>query len=117
MNEYVFLYRTTEADRREAMGTPERAQQRMQAWMTWIKGLEASGNLKDAGRPLEVEGKVVRAHRDVVTDGPYVEAKDLVLGFTLVLARDLAHAAQLAAGCPILAGPSGSVEVRPTRSM
>jgi hypothetical protein len=117
MNEFVFLYRATEADRREALGTPERAERSMQAWMAWLKGLEASGNLKDAGRPLETQGKVVRGHQDVVTDGPYVEAKDLVLGFTLVLARDLAHAADLAAGCPILAGPGGSVEIRPTRGM
>jgi hypothetical protein len=51
-----------------------------------------------------------------VTDGPYVEVKDLVAGFTLVEARDLAQATELANGCPILEG-DGSVEVRPVRKM
>jgi hypothetical protein len=51
-----------------------------------------------------------------VTDGPYVEAKDLVLGFIVVEARDLAQATKLAAACPIAQG-GGSVEVRPVMSM
>jgi hypothetical protein len=51
-----------------------------------------------------------------VTDGPFAEAKDLVGGFTLVVADDLAHAAKLAAGCPILE-VDGCVEVRPVMKM
>ena len=52
----------------------------------------------------------------VVTDGPYAEAKDLVAGFMIVKARDLAEAAELSKGCPILEG-GGSVEVRPVLPM
>lgn len=63
-------------------------------------------------RPLERSGKVVRGTKQVVTDGPYVEAKDLVLGFMVVEARDLEQARALSLGCPILDG-SGSVEIRP----
>ena len=47
-----------------------------------------------------------------MTDGPYIEAKDLVLGFIIVQARDLAQATELAHGCPMLEG-DGSVEIRP----
>ena len=41
-----------------------------------------------------------------------VEAKDLVAGFMVISAKDLAEAVELSHGCPILGG-SGSVEVRP----
>jgi hypothetical protein len=112
MSEFVLLFRSGEADYREAMGTPERAQKSMQAWVEWIRDLEVKGHLKDPGLPLERTGKVVRGDSKVVTDGPYAEAKDLVLGFIVVEAQDLAQATELAARCPIVHG-GGSVEIRP----
>lgn len=112
MSEFVYLFRSTEAQQAEAMGTPEQAQKSLQVWLAWIRELEAKGHLKDPGQPLAPQGKVVRGPSQVISDGPYAEAKDLVLGFMLVEARDLAHAAQIARGCPIAAG-GGSVEVRP----
>ena len=51
----------------------------------------------------------------VVTDGPYVEVKDMVLGFIVISARDLAHAIELASPCPMLDG--GTVEVRPVDAL
>ena len=48
----------------------------------------------------------------VTTDGPFTESKEVIGGFSIIEARDVAHAAEIAAGCPILAG-GGSVEVRP----
>jgi hypothetical protein len=112
MSEFVFLFRTNEAEQHEAMGTPERAQRSMQAWLAWIRDLEAKGHLKNPGQPLDRAGRVIRGKTKVITDGPYIEAKDLVLGFIIVEARDLTEAAGLAAGCPMLAG-DGSVEIRP----
>ena len=112
MSEFVMLFRTSEAARQAAMGTPEKAQRAMQAWLEWIRGLEAKGQLKHPGQPLAPAGKVVRGADKLVTDGPHVEAKDLVLGFIVVEAGDLDEAAELAKGCPMLAG-GGSVEVRP----
>jgi hypothetical protein len=116
MSEFVYLFRSSEDGRREAMGTPERAQRSMQAWLAWMRDLEAKGHLKNPGQPLETTGKVVRGGRKVVTDGPYVEAKDLVLGFIVVEARDLAEAVDLATDCPIVEG-GGSVEIRPVMQL
>jgi hypothetical protein len=116
MSEFLYLYRIDPEVQREAMGTPERAQQSMQAWMAWMRDLEAKGHMKNPGQPLEPGGKVVRGKQKAVTDGPYVETKDLVAGFTLIEARDAAEAAELAKGCPILEG-GGAVEVRPVRIM
>jgi hypothetical protein len=116
MSEFVYLFRATDASRRQAMGTPERAQQSLQAWLAWIRELEAGGHLKNRGQPLEPEGRVVRGKKKVVSDGPFVEAKDLVLGFIVVEARDLAQAVELAKGCPMLEG-DGSVEIRPVGTL
>jgi hypothetical protein len=112
MSQFLYLYRVGAAAQRDAMGTPEQAAQSMKIWLAWMRELEAKGHLKNAGQPLEPEGKVVRGKQKAVTDGPYVEAKDLVAGFTVIEARDLAQATELSAGCPILEG-GGSVEVRP----
>jgi hypothetical protein len=116
MSEFVYLYRIDADEQRERMGSPERAQQSMQAWMNWMRQLEAGGHLKERGQPLDRTGRLVRGKTRVVTDGPFAEAKDLVSGFTIVEADDIAQAAELANGCPILEG-GGAVEVRPVLSM
>ena len=116
MNEYVYLFRIGEPEQREAMGTPERAQQSMRRWMAWMHELESAGHLKERGQPLDRNGKVVRGTQRTVTDGPFVEVKDMVAGFIVVKARDLDEAAALAAGCPMLEG-GGSVEIRPVMAL
>jgi hypothetical protein len=112
MSDFMFLFRSSEAGRRAAMGTPEQAQKSLGTWLAWIRDLELKGHLKSPGQPLSTEGKVVRGKNRIVTDGPFVEAKELVLGFIIVQARDLAEAVQLSTGCPMLEG-DGAVEVRP----
>lgn len=111
MSEFAFLFRG-----RQTLTSPEQAQQHMQLWLKWFKELGAQGVLKDPGHPLESAGKVVKGTQKVVTDGPYAEAKDVVGGYIVVEARDLAHAAELSKGCPIL-GVGGSVEVRPLQKL
>lgn len=112
MSDFLFLLRSSEDDFQEAMGTPERAQKSLEAWLTWIGQLQANGQLTSPGLPLERAGKSVRGRPLQVTDGPFAEAKDMVLGFIVVRARDLDHAVEIAKGCPIVLG-GGGVEIRP----
>jgi hypothetical protein len=116
VSEFVLLFRASEAGAGAAMGTPERAQRAMAAWLSWVRELEATGHLAHPGQPLAMTGRVVRGPDKVVTDGPFVEIKDIVLGFMVIRARDAAEAEQLAMGCPMLAG-DGSVEIRPVNTM
>lgn len=111
MSEYVFLYRGG-----QRADSAEQSEQIMQKWVTWMGELANKGFMKDRGQPLELEGKVVRGKDKLVTDGPYAEAKDLVGGYTLIEANDLAHAAELSKGCPIF-DRGGFVEVRPVMKM
>jgi hypothetical protein len=91
-------------------------QQRMQKWQAWFKDLSDKGHLKDRGLPLDRAGSLVGSTaKKNITDGPYAE-KDLVMGYSLVEAKDLAHASELSMGCPILED-QGFVEVRPVLSM
>ena len=111
MSEFLYLFRGWEAPE-----SPEQAQQQIQKWSTWFKELAEKGHIKDRGHPLERGGKIVRGKQMTVTDGPYAEAKDFVGGYTLIKARDLAHAAELASGCPVLE-TGGAVEIRPILSL
>jgi hypothetical protein len=107
MSEFSYLYRGN-----DPQASPEQRQQQLQKWVGWFKELGAAGHLKNPGHPLERVGMVVTGSRKLITDGPYAEAKDVVGGFSIIEAKDLAQAVELSKGCPILEG-GGSVEVRP----
>ena len=111
MSEFLYVYRGGN----RAGRSPEQMQQVMQKWMTWMQGLAEKGHLKDRGHPLETDGKLVSGTRKNVTDGPYAE-KDVVGGYSLIEARDLAQATELSKGCPILEH-EGIVEIRPIMQM
>jgi hypothetical protein len=116
MSEFIYLFRCTAEQQERAMGTPEAAQRSLQNWLGWLEQLEARGQLKDRGQPLDRGGSVVSGNKRLVTDGPYAESKDLVLGFMLIQARDLHEAIEISKGCPIVEG-GGSVEIRPIMKM
>jgi hypothetical protein len=84
--------------------------------MGWLKELTDQGHVKDPGHPLERSGKLVAGRQKTVTDGPFAEAKDVIGGYTLVHAADLAEAVTLTSGCPIFE-VGGAVEVRPVMKM
>lgn len=109
MANFLFIYRgSNEVD---AKMSPDEMQQIMQQWGNWIRQAMAGGWMTNPGDALTPEGKVVQATK-VVTDGPFVESKEVVGGYSVVTADSLAAAAELAKGCPALAA-GGRVEVRP----
>ncbi len=80
--------------------------------------LRKSGHFIEA-EALEPAAKAswlrARHGKPTVTDGPFTEAKEIVAGFYLIEARDMAEAIQVAARFP--SAPLGTVEVRPTRQL
>jgi hypothetical protein len=109
MAKFLFIYRRGR-DVADQM-TPEEMQQNMQKWHTWIaEGLQ-KGWMLQRGDPLTQDGRVVNA-KNVVTDGPFVESKEIVGGYSVVQADTIDAAAELARGCPGLRY-GGSVEIRP----
>jgi len=112
MAKFVFLFRGNPP----TQSTPEQMQQMMKSWMAWVDTLTKKGHYHGAGDPLEHSGKTVRGPKRLVTDAPYAEAKDLVGGYSVITARSIDEAVELARGCPALDG-DWSVEVRPVRAL
>ncbi|HEY2582546.1 MAG TPA: YciI family protein, partial [Mucilaginibacter sp.] len=74
-------------------------------------GIAAQGKLKNMGIRLAPKGKVLKP-AGIITDGPFVEIRELLAGLIIVKADDLEDATTLAHGCPAL-DFGGSVEIRP----
>jgi hypothetical protein len=108
MTKFLFVYRNNpEAYTRMS---PDAMQQQMQKWQAWIGEGMKKGWMVNPGDALKREGRVVNA-KQVVTDGPFAESKEVVGGFSIVQASNIDAAAELAKGCPVLT-VGGQVEVR-----
>lgn len=96
-----------------AGSTPSPAEMQVLAkkWKDWSGGIAAQGKIASGGSRLAMEGKVLKPG-GVVTDGPFVEIREILGSFIVVKADGLEEATTLAHGCPILES-GGSVEIRP----
>jgi hypothetical protein len=84
------------------------------ACMRWTEQLEQGGHhVLSAGLQSVRSAATVRIRNGAlrVTDGPFAETKEFLGGFTLIDARDLDEALELAAKFP--SAVIGSMEVRP----
>lgn len=113
MAEYLFLFRGGDAE--TAQQSPELWQAHMQKWMQWMGGLKEQGKLIGA-QPLVTTGKVVTGTKKVVTDGPYMEGKEMVGGYVACKANSYDEAVEISKGCPILEH-DGIVEVREIKEL
>ena len=95
--------------------SPEQMQATTKRYMDWIGGIAAQNKLTDRGNSLVPSGKVVKAG-NVITDGPYTEIKECIMGYSIVKAESIEEATELAKGCPILTF-GGNAEVREIRIM
>ena len=91
--------------------SPEKWQAHMQRWMEWMGGLQEKGRLIGA-QPLSSTGKQVAGNKKVVSDGPFMEGKEMVGGYVMCKAESYDAAVDTAKGCPVLEFDDGSVEVR-----
>lgn len=108
MNEFLLIFRRDAGF--ENKFSPGQLQQMARPWQEWMADLSAKGLLADNGNRLHSSGKVLKAE-GLVTDGPYVEVKELVSGYMLIKAGSMDEAVLIAGGCPILK-TGGCVEVR-----
>ena len=109
MQEFLLIFRRENTGPDTTL-SPEQIQAMMKPWQDWIGSIAAQNKLVTAGNRLAPEGNVVRPNK-VVTNGPYVETKEAVGGYTIIKADSLAEATEISKGCPILFA-GGNVEVR-----
>ncbi len=80
----------------------------IQEHVKWVETLVANGNFKE-GNPLDSKGVTLK--NKTVTDGPYVETKECISGYYVLLADSLEQAANLAKDCPDLSR-GATLEIR-----
>ncbi|MES2388575.1 MAG: YciI family protein [Bacteroidota bacterium] len=109
MNDFLLIFRN-DTSAANGQQSPEQMAERMKQWQAWLGGIAAQNKLISAGNKLFEQGNVVRQGGQV-TDGPYVEIKESIGGYSMIKAADLAEATELSKGCPIF-NMGGNVEVR-----
>ncbi|TMU54908.1 YciI family protein [Flagellimonas algicola] len=80
-------------------------------WTKWLENLKQQGKLIE-GLPLSQEGRVVYKRGELITNGPFAEGAEVVGGYTIISAQDLAEAVTLSQGNPHFGFEEGTLEVR-----
>jgi hypothetical protein len=88
------------------------------AIFAWMEKWQAAGKVSEGGAELDRAHKAKTVSRGadgqpVVTDGPYLELKEVIGGLILLDAEDIDDAVNVASGWPTIATYGDKVEVRP----
>ena len=102
MAEFLFIYRESTESR--AKPSPEQMQALAGQWHAWMQ--KFSSAIVPGGDGLKHTGRIVKA--GLVTDGPFVEAKEMIVSFTVIQAADYDAAVAIARECP----PGHTIEIR-----
>jgi hypothetical protein len=103
-----FLFICREPTEKRAKPSPEEMQAAAAAWQTWMQKFSSAIVTGDG---LKRTGRLLKA--GLVTDGPYVEAKEIIASFTIIQADNYDAALAIIRECPAAAASSGwSIEVR-----
>jgi len=116
---YLFLLNNSaeQWDEWRSLSRAERHERREESLPRWndLFGWMSEQGIDVSGLELEdpANARVVRVQdgETLVTDGPYVETKELLGGYFLADCRDLDQAIELAERVPV--ADKGSVEIRP----
>jgi hypothetical protein len=106
---YLFLQRSQPGNRQQP--SPAQMQDMYAAFNAWKEKFK--DNILDMGGKLMPGGRVVTTSG--ATDGPFVEAKEIVGGYMFVSAESFDRALDIAKEMPMLT-PGSSIEIREVAS-
>jgi hypothetical protein len=109
MKKFMLIVR---ADIEKLKSIPE--EQRHADWpdmMPWLRSLADAGRHIE-GAPLTLEGNCI-GMGELITDGPFIESKEGILGFDIILADSFEEAVNIAKTCPMVLRGVAIREVRP----
>jgi len=104
---YLLIQRRTPTTTQPQPPSPAQMQEMFAAFNAWKEKFKAE--ILDMGGRLEPGGKVVTSAG--VTDGPFVEAKEIIGGYMIVEAESYERAVEVAQGIPGLS-PTSTIEIR-----
>jgi hypothetical protein len=107
MAKYLCIYR--EPTERRVKPSPEEMQALQAAWYAWMQ--KFSSAILPGGDGLKRCGRLLKS--GLVTDGPYVEAKEIIASFGVIQADNYDAALAIIRECPAAdAGSGWSIEIR-----
>lgn len=106
MAKFMLVYRDSSEPRPQP--SAEEMQQFLAMWGDWFA--KVGTNLVDGGDALLPTGRVLKPGGEV-SNGPYVEAKEVISGYSVVEADHYEAALEMARTCPI-AIVGGAIEIR-----
>ena len=95
MNHYLLLLK----GKGELDYAPDQLQKRLEEYQNWVDGI-AEHYISD--NRLERRGTHIRHVNDILTDGPFIEAKEIIAGYIILKAKDLEEATKIASTSPLL---------------
>ncbi len=96
MSDYIMLLRGDHA----GTPSPEELQARLSAYRAWVQRVMEADQYVEGVR-LHRDGVVLQRSGAVRSDGPFVEAKELIAGIVRIRAADLDEALSIARSCPL----------------
>jgi hypothetical protein len=97
MNQFLIIVRGSD----HAISSPEEMQQRMALFGEWVE--KVLNGRYVSGAPLEeVDARLLKSKTEVLTDGPFMESKEMISGYMVINANDIDEAVALTKENPLL---------------
>jgi len=97
MNQFLIIVRGSD----HSTASPEKKQQRLERFNEWV-GKVLNGRFV-SGAPLEdTDARFLKSRTEILTDGPFIEAKEMISGYIVIQAKDIQEATELTKECPLL---------------
>ena len=110
MNQFLVIVRGSD----HSTVTPEAMQARMQLFGEWVQKVLDGRYV--SGAPLEdYDARLLKSKTEVLTDGPFLESKEMISGYFIINANDIDEATDLTSQCPLLS--QFQLEVRRLKPM
>jgi hypothetical protein len=110
MTQFLILVRGSD----HSVSSPEEMQKRMMLFGEWVQKVLVDKYV--AGAPLEDgDAHLLKSKTEVLTDGPFLESKEMISGYFIISAADIREALELTKKCPLLG--QFQLEVRKLKPM
>lgn len=109
MQEYLFLIRTN-GDYCDSMPA-EQYKKHLQDVGNYVQKLIREGRFKGA-QPLHMDGTMLQGSKGTFKDGPFIESKEVIIGYFLILADNLEEAKEIAKANPVFKETDARIEIR-----
>ena len=97
MNQFLIIVRGSD----HSALSPEATQTRMQLFGEWVQKVLDGRYI--GGAPLEdFDARLLKSKTEVLTDGPFLESKEMISGYFVINASDIDEATDLTSKCPLL---------------